>query len=294
MGQTSPPGRLLALVELLGDERERIRSAAVDALRREAPGPHVLRELVEGIEDPQTRTRARQGVAELEARALERELEELVARGADLESGAFILARFQYPDLDVAACRATLDEMAQQLRARLQPPPPGGRGGGAPPTQVSAVAACATLRRFIHEELGFKGNVETYADPENVFLNRVLDRRTGIPTSLACIYLLVARRLGLALEAINLPLHFLVRFSDAHGETFIDAFAKGRFLTRADCREFLREAGLEDRPEYLVPASDRAVLARLARGLVASYRSSGAPRAAERFERCVAIVDEDD
>ncbi len=281
MGQTSPPGRLLALVELLGDERERIRSAAVDALRREAPGPHVLRELVEGIEDPQTRTRARQGVAELEARALERELEELVARGADLETGAFILARFQYPDLDVAAYRATLDEMAQQLRARLQPPP-------------SAVAACATLRRFIHEELGFKGNVESYADPENVFLNRVLDRRTGIPTSLACIYLLVARRLGLALEAINLPLHFLVRFSDAHGETFIDAFAKGRFLTRADCREFLREAGLEDRPEYLVPASDRAVLARLARGLVASYRSSGAPRAAERFERCVEIVDEDD
>jgi regulator of sirC expression with transglutaminase-like and TPR domain len=281
VGQSSLPGRLQALVELLGDERERIRAAAEDALRHEVLAPRTLRELVESIEDPQTRARARQGVAEIEARSLERELSELVEKGADLETGAFILARFQYPDLDVSAYRATLDEMAAELRTRLPSPSP-------------AVAACGTLRRFIHEERGFKGNVETYADPENVFLNRVLDRRTGIPTSLACIYLLVARRLGLALEAINLPLHFLVRFSDAHGETFVDAFAKGRFLTRADCREFLREAGLDERPEYLVPASDRAVLARLTRGLVASYRSSGAERAAERFERCLAIVDEDD
>lgn len=278
MSHPSHQGRLLALVELLGDERERIREAAESALRAEPLDLPALRALVEKIDDPSVRSRARSRIEAMRTKALERELEELVARGVDLETGAFLLARFQYPELDVTAYRASLDRMADDLRARMAAQP--------------GTRACAVLRELIHEERGFKGDVETYSDPENVFLNRVLDRRSGIPTSLACIYLLVARRLNLALEAVNLPLHFLVRFSDAEGETFIDAFARGRFLTRADCREFLREAGLPARPEYLVRATDRAVLARMARCLIASFRANGAERTAERYERCLAIVGE--
>jgi regulator of sirC expression with transglutaminase-like and TPR domain len=279
VAQPSPPGRLQALVELLGDERERIRAAAEAALEAEALEPARLRALVERVDDSTVRARARQRLEAVRMHSLERELEALVARGADIEEGAFLLARMQYPELDVAAYRDVLDRMAAELGSRLASATP-------------RSAACTLLRQFLHEEHGFKGNVQTYADPENVFLNRVLDRKIGIPTSLACIYLLVARRLGLALEPVNLPLHFLVRFSDEQGETFIDAFAQGRILTRADCREFLREAGLAENPRYLVRASDRAVLARLVRCLVASFRTSGATRTAERFERSLAIVGE--
>jgi len=279
VGQPSDPGRLQALVELLGDERDRIREAAASALRSESLATPLVRSLVERIDDPAIRARARARIEGLRTQSLERELEGLVAQGADLEEGAFLLARFQYPELDVASYRASLDRMADELRSRID--------AGKP-----RATACGLLRQFLHDERGFKGNVETYADPENVFLNRVLDRRVGIPTSLACIYLLLARRVGVALEAVNLPLHFLVRWTDDRGETFIDAFARGRFLTRADCREFLREAGLPARPEYLVRASDRAVLARLVRCLIASFRQSGAERTAERYERCLAIVGE--
>jgi regulator of sirC expression with transglutaminase-like and TPR domain len=274
----SEKGRLLALVELLGDERERIREAAERAIRAERVDPVELRALAETIDDAALRARARSNIETLRTQALERELEALVAGGVDLEAGAFLLARFQYPELDIAEQRASLDRIADELRTRLA-----ARPGERP---------CCVLREVIHEVRGFKGDTETYADPENVFLNRVLDRRTGIPTSLACIYLLVARRVGLPLEPVNLPLHFLVRFADEQGETFIDAFARGRFLTRADCREFLREAGLPARPEYLIRASDRAVLARLSRCLIASFRTNGAERTAERFERCLAIVGE--
>jgi regulator of sirC expression with transglutaminase-like and TPR domain len=92
------------------------------------------------------------------------------------------------------------------------------------------------------------------------------------------------------LEGVNLPLHFLIRCRDPEGETFIDAFARGRFLTRTDCRDFLREAGLEDKAEFLAPATDREVLVRLTRCLVSSYQARGASAAVERFGRCLSIL----
>ncbi len=277
VAQSADPGRLRALLELLGDERAPVREAAASALSAEAPGARLLRSMVEEIEDAALRARARAGLEALRTRALEGELERLVANGADLEEGAFLLARFEYPDLDVAAYRAALDGMAQELRGRLE-------------SARSEAVACGLLRKFLHDERGFRGDVEHYGDPENVFLNRVLDRRVGIPTSLSCVYLLLARRVGVALEPVNLPLHFLVRWKDERGETFIDAFARGRFLTRDDCREFLREAGIRARPEHLVRATDRAVLARLARCLVASFRQRGALLPARLYERCLEIV----
>ncbi|MBI3723673.1 hypothetical protein HY251_06930 [bacterium] len=201
----------------------------------------------------------------------------------DLETGAFLLARLHYPELDAARYSADLDAMAADVRALLRTE---SRTTMGRPTRAGARA----LRRFLHDERGFKGNVEHYNDPENAFLNRVLDRKVGIPTSLSCVYLLLARRLGVPLEGVNLPLHFLVRYSDDDGETFIDAFSQGRFLTRTDCRDFLKGAGLDARPEFLGRASDRQVLSRLARSLVASFRCAGAEPLAERFERYLAIV----
>jgi regulator of sirC expression with transglutaminase-like and TPR domain len=270
------PRRLAALVALLTDESARIREPAEAALRAAKASPEDLRSIAEAIDDPGLRARARSRLEALRTQGLEQELRELADKRWDLETGAFLLARFHYPELDVSAYTATLDRMADELRERL--------------ARLGGRETASELRRFLHDERGFKGNVEAYNDPENVFLNRVLDRRVGIPTSLACIYLLLGRRLGVPLEGVNLPLHFLVRWADAAGETFIDAFARGRFLTRTDCRDFLRAGGFEAKPEFLGPATDRQILSRLVRCLIASFRSCGAQRAAERYERCLAIV----
>lgn len=274
----SPPSeaRIHALVSLLADDAAKVREAALAAIHDARLPATRLRSIAESIDDPTARARARNLIELVRIADLEDELRALVRDGVDLEKGAFILAKFEYPELDVGAYGALLDAMARELSAEV--------AKGTPREGARA------LRRFIHDVRGFKGNTESYEDPENVFINRVLDRRVGIPTSLAVVYLLLARRLNVPLEGVNLPLHFLVRCRDPEGEMFIDAFARGRFLTRSDCRDFLREAGLEDKPEFLKPATDREVLVRLTRCLVSSYQARGATSAVERFGRCLTIV----
>ncbi len=104
----------------------------------------------------------------------------------------------------------------------------------------------ATLNAYLYEELGFSGNREKYDDPRNSFLNEVLDRRVGIPISLAIVYLEIGRRAGLRLEGINFPGHFLVRapaegVAAASEELIIDPFHSGALLSEVDCRQLLRQ-----------------------------------------------------
>jgi regulator of sirC expression with transglutaminase-like and TPR domain len=113
----------------------------------------------------------------------------------------------------------------------------------------------ATLNAYLFEELGFSGNTERYDDPRNSFLNEVLDRRLGIPISLAAIYLEIGRRAGMRLEGVNFPGHFLVRAPDAAEDLIVDPFHAGALLSEVDCRHLLRQHVGED------AAFDRGLLA---------------------------------
>src|SRR5687768_2948938 len=119
-------------------------------------------------------------------------------REVELDRAALWIAAAEYPDLDVAAELASIDEMAERLRPRLG-------GLTEPATVVEAVTG------FLHGERGFRGNADDYYDPRNSYLNEVLMRRLGIPISLSAVYLAVGRRLGLPLEGVGMPGHFLVR-----------------------------------------------------------------------------------
>jgi regulator of sirC expression with transglutaminase-like and TPR domain len=154
------------------------------------------------------------------------------APGGDLASAALAIARVEYPSLNPGPYLATLDRMGEEAAARLR------NGGG------DSVRA---FNEYLYDEQGFAGNRERYDDPRNSFINEVLDRRTGIPISLAVVYLEVARRAGLQVDGINFPGHFLLRArdaisSDARPEVvIIDPFHGGARLSEYDCRQLLRQ-----------------------------------------------------
>jgi regulator of sirC expression with transglutaminase-like and TPR domain len=164
--------------------------------------------------------------------------------GQSLAPAALAIARVEYPSLDPAPYLLRLERMGEAAEGRLRRQAQGG-----------VTAQIATLNAYLYEELGFSGNADRYDDPRNSFLNEVLDRRLGIPISLAVVYLEIGRRGGMRLEGVNFPGHFLVRAPDAAEDVIVDPFHGGAQLSEIDCRQLLREYVGDE------TAFDRALLA---------------------------------
>jgi regulator of sirC expression with transglutaminase-like and TPR domain len=191
----------------------------------------------------------------------------------DLEQGAWLLAQTQYPDINVAGYRALLDSYAGDLQDLVNISP------DAPEQALNAI------NDYLFGELGFTGNEEDYNDPENSYLNRVLDRRTGNPINLSLVYLMVARRLRLPVAGIGLPGHFVCRYQSSAAEIYIDAFNRGKLLTKADCVRYLLQGNYSVRDDYLAPVSPRRILLRICSNLHQIYLHLNKPEDATRFQR---------
>jgi len=197
----------------------------------------------------------------------------------DLLEAALLLAEADPPP-DAAACRRELDALAQSAAARLR-------------QDGSVRARVAALGQALFDDAGFRGNQEDYYDERNSFLHEVLRRRTGIPITLALVLIEVGRRLGLALEGVNFPGHFLLRHRSAEGDVLLDPFS-GQVLSEADCAELLRNlAGpqAELTPGLLRAAPSRAILRRMLTNLKGIYLQRHAwPQALDCVERLLLLV----
>jgi regulator of sirC expression with transglutaminase-like and TPR domain len=156
--------------------------------------------------------------------------------GEEIAPAALVIARIEYPSLDPARYLDLLDNMGADARARVDA---GGRARGD--------AALHAFHEYLYDEQRFRGNRDRYDDPRNSFLNEVIDRRTGIPISLAVVYLEIARRANLKVSGVNFPGHFLLRVDlpdEGHllpGVLIVDPFHGGARLSESDCRELLRQ-----------------------------------------------------
>lgn len=188
----------------------------------------------------------------------------------ELESGALLLARTVNAELDAGACHEMLDRIARRCRELIIEP-------------SSPREKCRVINRVLFHEWGFSGNHEHYTDPQNSLLDQVLLTRKGIPISLSIIYLLVAERLGLELEPVGVPGHFLV--GCYHGNTvfFIDAFDRGVFRDPEEIADLMRANHLEPSVEDFAPTPVREVLCRCCRNLVNHYHTAGDPVKARLF-----------
>lgn len=167
-----------------------------------------------------------------------------------------LLAVDEYPFLPFALYEAQLDDYAARTLQAV----------GAGPDPGDPRAQLAALRRVLFEEEGFHGNREQYYDVRNSYLNEVLDRKLGIPISLATVMVGVARRLGWRLEPVNFPNHVLLRFPGRGEVLAVDPFHGGLILGAEDLEERWRHATGLPFPSVeglLQPASPPAVVVRM-------------------------------
>jgi regulator of sirC expression with transglutaminase-like and TPR domain len=177
----------------------------------------------------------------------------------DVAEGALLIAAEEYPDLDLGAYLGFIDEVGEAALARL------GRDAGAD-------EARRALTEELFERRRFAGDATDYYDPRNSYLNDVIDRRRGIPITLAIVYLAAGQRLDQPVAGVNAPGHFLVR----HGDTIVDAFHGGRVVSRETLVKQLAEMKApqpEAAAEQLLasPPTTRAILTRVLGNLKANY-----------------------
>jgi regulator of sirC expression with transglutaminase-like and TPR domain len=201
----------------------------------------------------------------------------------ELARACLLIAEDAYPGLDVERYMGEIESMALRLRARLK------NAGGVEERVVA-------LNEFLFEELGYWGNTDDYYDPRNSYLNEVIDRKTGIPITLSILYMELGRRIGLPLEGISFPGHFLVRLRLRGGMLILDPFAGGAPQSEDELRLRLQrvipegvasDVSVAELPldQFLEPASNRQILARVLRNLKGIYREVDKP------ERLLQVLD---
>jgi regulator of sirC expression with transglutaminase-like and TPR domain len=186
----------------------------------------------------------------------------------NLAEAALVIARDDYPQLDIADYLARIDALAENLRKRLR-------------ADIAPSETLKLLSHYLFDELGYTGNSKDYYDPRNSYLNDVIDRKLGIPITLSVLYIEVGRRLGLSLSGVSFPGHFLVKCKLRDGLVVLDAYAHGAVLGIKDLQKRLRvlSGGMDVAPEaamrLLTAAQPAEIVARMLRNLKAIYKERG-------------------
>lgn len=179
----------------------------------------------------------------------------------DLLQAALYIAQTDYPNLDIAEYINAIDTMAAEVQERL-------------PKEPYPLRMIQTINRYLYEDLGFSGNTIDYYDPRNSFINEVIDRRTGIPITLALVYLAIAERVDFPMVGVGMPGHFLIRPDVEEMEIFVDAFHQGEILFPQDCQQRLSQLyqqPIELEARLLPTVSKRQFLARMLTNLKMIY-----------------------
>ena len=179
----------------------------------------------------------------------------------DLGRAALTIALPEYPNLDISEYLSRVDRFAVEVMNR----------SGADADVLRSIAA---LNFVLFSEHRFRGNRDDYYDPKNSFLNQVIERKTGIPITLSVLYMEVAERVGLRLDGVGFPGHFMVKTSRADNEIVIDPFNGGEIKSRDDLDAMLQQmygGKLDFRAEFLAPVSKKQILRRMLTNLKAIY-----------------------
>jgi regulator of sirC expression with transglutaminase-like and TPR domain len=191
-----------------------------------------------------------------------------------LLQATLLIARDEYPDLATGTCLQQMQQLVDELKAQL-------------PNDDDPLVKLRILNHFLYDTAGFSGNVLDFYDPRNSYLNEVLERRLGIPITLAVLYVELGRRIGVELDGVSFPGHFLVRMDVDGGLIVLDPYHRGKSVGADELKLRARAMLGQDEPddqllfEMLSPAPNRSVLVRMLHNLKALY--------AERHETVKAL-----
>lgn len=188
----------------------------------------------------------------------------------DLLQGALVINRYQYPDLDEQKVILQIEEIKREIWMGLQ-------------YEMSSIEKIKLINHIFYNVYGFSGNTKNHHDPQNSYINQVLESKKGNQISLAIIYSTIAQKLDIPVYGVNLPQHFILGYIDEGKREehefgvlfYINAFNKGAIFGKHDVDQFLRQLNLDPMPGFYAPCSNVEIIRRIIRNLISSYENLG-------------------
>lgn len=200
----------------------------------------------------------------------------------DLLRGAILIAKYQYPDLDAQALINKVEAIKRDAWLEMH-------------YKLTPQEKVKILNHVFYRVHQFRGNTKNYHDPQNSFINVVLESSKGNQISLAIIYAVIAQKLDLPIYGVNLPQHFILCYleeeeKDPKPMFYINAFNKGFMFTKRDIDYFLKQLKLESKAEYYQPCNNLEIIKRVVRNLIGSYEKLGSMEKVADLEQIQALL----
>ena len=272
------------LIKLLDDEDENIYSNVRE--RFLSYGNHTTDFLRNFLNDENflIKKRATEIISTINFDNIESKLKQISKgrKGVFLEEAVLLIGSFGHPGLDQNEYRSIIDTMARDIILELHKINPNLK-------EILPLETLNTVNNYLFFKKGFKGNSDNYYDPDNSYINKVIDSRTGIPITLSIVYILIARRLKLPINGINLPGHFILKYEDKKDEFFIDPFNKGVIISLKEASEFVKKIGMAkeefEKIPYLKKTGDKEIVLRVLRNLIEIYKKENEVIKVQQLER---------
>ena len=202
----------------------------------------------------------------------------------DLLQGALIINRYQYPDLEEQTVINQIEDIKREIWTGLQ-------------YEMSSIEKIKLINHVFYHQYGFSGNTKNHHDPQNSYLNQVLESKKGNQISLAIIYSTLAQKLDIPVYGVNLPQHFILGYIDEQNAEkeygvlfYINAFNKGAIFGKHDVDQFLRQLNLEPQPGFYSPCSNTEIIRRVIRNLISAYEKLGSIYKVEELKQLQEIL----
>ena len=274
-------GQISFLIKLLTDRDEFVRNRVQEQLIDLGEDALPFLEIAVRGGDDDLRIQANAVIQSILPQKLAEKFRQLAQKGLgqdiDLETGMMLIMEFGYPNSDPEEFRQKLDELAQNFADILNPE-------AEPPEIVAA------FTHFLFQKKGFKGNKDDYQNPDNSFLNKVLDNQTGLPITLSAICVLLAKRLHLPIVGVGMPGHYIVKYSLPIEPIYFDPFHQGRLLTKKECIQIVEQFGHSFEEHFLSQATQRETLIRMLNNLIQVYKKSNETKKAETLTKYIKIL----
>jgi regulator of sirC expression with transglutaminase-like and TPR domain len=270
---------LKALVSLLDDEDDQVVSHVTDKIR--SLGKEVIPYLEQEWENnfnPQTQQKIESLIHDLQYELLKHRVTEWYkSPDQDLLTGLWLVATYQYPDLELEKLKQDLEQIYYEAWLEFKP-------------DMYPIDQVKVLNGVLFNKLKFSANTKNFHSPGNSMINVVLETRKGNPISLCVIYMMVAQKLKLPVYGVNLPNLFVLVYQDGKQVFYINAFNKGLIFSRQDIENYIHELKLAPQSSFFAPCSNLEIIRRVFRNLIMSFDKMGEHEKAEEVKELLLII----